>query len=255
MPIAAIAAPLLGAAAGWGLAGTAAGALAGAGIGSMIGGTLAQTGAAESAAEAQERAAGQASATQLEMYYRSREDLAPWSEAGRNALAQYQGMVQAGPGVFEESPGYQFRLGEGVKALERGAAARGGLLSGRQQKALTQYGQGIGSQEYSNWLDQYYRSLEPSRWLAGTGQSAAAQQGAWGQATGGDVARNQLAVGQAQAGGYINQANALTGFLGGAMQNAPYFMNALNQGGSGYVPSTISPSGIPPGDWELYGLM
>jgi len=188
---------------------------------------------AQKASSAQEAAAGQASNTQLQMYYASREDLAPWTEAGKNALAQYQGMVQAGPGVFQESPGYQFRLGEGVKALERGAAARGGLLSGRQQKALTQFGQGMGSQEYSNWLDQYYRSLEPSRWLAGTGQSAAAQQGAWGQATGGAVAANQLAAGQAQAGGYINQANALTGALGGGMQN--YLMwNALNQGGSGY---------------------
>jgi len=210
-----------------------------AGGASIIGGGISYLGA-EKASSAQEAAAGQASDTQLQMYYQARGDLAPWTEAGKNALAQYQERALAGPGEFtwEETPGYQFQVAQGTKALERGAAARGGLLSGRQQKALTQYGQGLASTDYQgqrqNWLDEYYRSLEPTRWLTGSGQNAAAQQGAWGQQTGVNVAQNQLAAGQAQAGGYINQANALTGFLGGAMQNAPYFMNALNQGGSGY---------------------
>ena len=157
-------------------------------VGAIIGAGVLGAGAtiyaSQKAASAQEAAAGQASDTQLRMYYQAREDLAPWTEAGKNALAQYQERALAGPGEFtwEETPGYQFQVAQGTKALERGAAARGGLLSGRQQKALTQYGQGLASTDYQgqrqNWLDEYYRSLEPSRWLAGTGQSAAAQQGA-----------------------------------------------------------------------------
>lgn len=49
---------------------------------------------------------------------------------------------------FEADPGYQFRLQEGQKAIERGAAARGGLLSGATQKALQRYGQDLASAEY-----------------------------------------------------------------------------------------------------------
>jgi len=200
-------------------------------IGGAVVGGVATAYAGKKAASAQEAAAAQASNTQLQMYYASREDLAPWTEAGQNALAQYQERAEAGPGVFEESPGYQFRMGEGVKALERGAAARGGLLSGRQQKALTRFGQDYASNEYQNFLNQYYQGLQPTQWLAGTGQSAAAQQGAWGQQTGANIAQNQLAAGQAQAGGYINQANALTGAMGGGLQN--YLLWKAYTGGGG----------------------
>jgi len=48
----------------------------------------------------------------------------------------------------EQSPGFQFRLGEGLKALQRSAAARGTLLTGGTLKSLTDYAQGSASQEY-----------------------------------------------------------------------------------------------------------
>lgn len=54
------------------------------------------------------------------------------------------------PDQLQTDPGYGFRLSEGLKALERSAAARGGLLSGGTGKALTRYGQEMGSQEYQN---------------------------------------------------------------------------------------------------------
>lgn len=55
---------------------------------------------------------------------------------------------------LETDPGYQFRLAEGNKALERSAAAKGILQSGGTLKALTKYGQDAASQEYANAWDR-----------------------------------------------------------------------------------------------------
>ena len=49
---------------------------------------------------------------------------------------------------LENDPGYQFRLEEGNKAIERKASARGFLQSGRTMKSLGRHSQGLASQEY-----------------------------------------------------------------------------------------------------------
>ena len=82
--------------------------------------------------------------------------------------------------LFQKSPGYAFRLGEGQKALEYSQAARGGLFSGAATKELGNYNQGMASQEYGNYINQLAG-------LAGMGQNAASTQAS-------------LGVGGAQAG-------------------------------------------------------
>ena len=52
-----------------------------------------------------------------------------------------------GEDVFED-PSYQFRLNEGMKALERSAAAKGTLRTGNTLQDLMRYGQDYASQEY-----------------------------------------------------------------------------------------------------------
>jgi hypothetical protein len=59
------------------------------------------------------------------------------------------------PTTFAADPGYAFRQKEGQKALERGAAARGKMLSGEQFKALSDFNSGLASQEYGNWWNRY----------------------------------------------------------------------------------------------------
>ena len=59
---------------------------------------------------------------------------------GYGSLNKAFGMDQ-----FQADPGYQFRLGEGQKAIENSAASRGGLLSGGTQKALAKYGLDLAS--------------------------------------------------------------------------------------------------------------
>jgi hypothetical protein len=146
---------------------------------------------------------------------------------------------------FEGSPGYQFRLGEGLKALERSAASRGTLLTGGTLKGLERYGQNLASQEYAN---EYARRLgetqlglgaQQQRYgqLLGVGQlglgygqmgaGTAGQQGALGSQYAG-LAGNLLG-GQAQGiGDWLTQRGnaAAAGTVGGA--NA--WQNALGQG-------------------------
>ena len=175
--------------------------------------------AADKAAKAQEKGADQATAAELEMFYQGREDMAPWREGGEWALGELRERIAAGPGEYTQSPGYQFRLGEGVKAMERGAASRGNVLSGAQQKALTRYGQEYAAADYDNFLRRYYQSLTPYQSMAGQGQTTAAQGSQMGAQVGQSVGQNYLTAGQARASGYINQANVASGAISSGIEN------------------------------------
>jgi len=119
---------------------------------------------------------------------------------------------------FQADPGYGFRMSEGMKGLERSAAARGGLLSGATLKGIQRYGQDLASQEYTNAFNRYQTErnarLNPLQSLAGVGQTATNQLGAAGQnyATGAGEALGAGA--QARASGYMGMANAAAGGIG-----------------------------------------
>ena len=64
-------------------------------------------------------------------------------------------MRNFGAGDFQADPGYAFRLSEGMKALDRTAASRGGLLSGATLKEAQRYGSDLASQEYGNAYNRF----------------------------------------------------------------------------------------------------
>ena len=64
-------------------------------------------------------------------------------------------MRNFGASDFQADPGYAFRLSEGMKALDRTAASRGGLLSGATLKGAQRYGSDLASQEYQNAFNRY----------------------------------------------------------------------------------------------------
>ena len=66
------------------------------------------------------------------------------------SLLQSFGMDQ-----YEADPGYQFRLDQGQKQLERQLAAQGKTYSPEAAKALMGYNQGMASQEYGNAYNRY----------------------------------------------------------------------------------------------------
>ena len=207
----------------------------------ILGGSAISAGAgligSSKAAKAQIRGAEIADASQRQMFDKQVELQAPFREAGltaQNKLMQYLGLSgapgEAGYGKyagdfgmqdFQADPGYAFRLAEGNKALDRTAAARGGLLSGGAMKAAQRYGQDMGSQEYMNAFNRYQTNranqLNPLQSLMGAGQTGANTLTQAAGQLGSDLGQNALGAGNARASGYMGQANALTSALGTAV--------------------------------------
>jgi hypothetical protein len=177
--------------------------------------------AAGDAADVQSGAMDRASELQYKQY---QEDVArqkPFYDVGVNALPELVAASKYTPfgtEQFQADPGYAFRLKEGQQALERSAAARGGLISGGALKAATRYGQEMGSQEYTNAFNRYQTEraarLNPLQSLTGMGQTTAQQIGQQGQQMASNVGSNIGSAAAARASGYVGQANALTGGLG-----------------------------------------
>jgi hypothetical protein len=192
-----------------------------------------QAGAADRAGALQKEVADEQVALQREQFNRQLELQAPFREAGVNALNKLAPLASEytpfGMAQFQQDPGYAFRMSEGMKALERGAASRGGLMSGATMKGLQRYGQDLASQEYQNAFNRYgverERRLNPLQSLAGVGQTSAQQVGQAGQnmtagiggalgAYGQGASQAMGAAAQARASGYVGGANSLSGALG-----------------------------------------
>lgn len=205
----------------------------------------AQSSAAQSAADTSAGASRYAADVQKQIFDLTRSDQAPWREAGVNALAQLRQGTGAGGEYlrpfsmsdYQSDPGYQFRLSEGMKALDRSAAARGGLLSGAQLKGIQRFGQGLASEEYQNAFNRYQTNQSNSfnrlAAMSGLGQTANNSLQSAGQNYAGNVGNiamgaagnqgtAQLIGGQARASAYGGIGNALARGLGGAAGTPPY---------------------------------
>ena len=206
--------------------------------------------------------------------------MAPYRDAGiagQNQLLTLMGLQGGNAGAadygryakdfqmsdFQQDPGYAFRLAEGMKAMDRTAAARGGLMSGGALKAGQQYGQDMGSQEYQNAYNRYQTNrsnqLAPLGALTSAGMNAAQNTSATNALYGGQMGdasrgyantQNEISMGgqnrasgyltggqQAQAAGNMGAQNSMNqGFsnAGSSLQNA-LLMNRLfpSSGGGG----------------------
>ena len=214
----------------------------------IVGSSLISSNAASNAGEAQAAASDRAAELQNQQYQQTRQDQMPWLQAGGRALNKLEGAVDYTPfgmDQFQADPGYAFRLAEGEKALNRQAAARGGLISGGALRAATRYGQEMGSQEYTNAFNRYQTErqarLNPLQSLTGMGQTSVNQLGQAGQQYATNAGEALTSGAAARASGYVGAANALTGALGTGLnfyQNQQYMnkfapQNAPSTGGGG----------------------
>jgi hypothetical protein len=221
-------------------------------VGSAAVGAVATSAAASKAAGAQRDAANKASATELEMFNRTTELQKPWRDAGQGALSQLTaGTVPGGDfnsdftmADFNADPGYAFRMREGQRALESSAAARGGLLSGGTGKALVNYGQEAGSQEFSAAYNRFNadrsRRFDRLAGIAGVGQTATRDTAQAGMQAAGNIASNQLAAGNARSANYIAKGNAINqgiGTIGNWYQQRPQQMMGASLPAAVYSPS------------------
>lgn len=129
---------------------------------------------------------------------------------------------------FNADPGYNFRLQEGAKTLQRSAAAKGGLFSGGTLKNLDQYNQNFASNEFTNSYNRYQNNrLTKYNLLAGTaglGQASTSQLANLGAQNANQIAdTTQGAMENAatiRASQYANTANMLNGIIGAGTQFA-----------------------------------
>ncbi len=213
----------------------------------IIGSAVLGAASSRSAAKTQANAANQAANLQREQFDRQIELQAPFREAGVRALGKLEAASDYTPfgmDQFQADPGYAFRLSEGQKALDRQAAARGGLISGSALKAAQRYGQEMGSQEYTNAFNRYQTErgarLNPLQSLAGVGQTSVNQLGAAGQNYATNAGNAMGAAAQANASGYMGAANAIGGGVGQYMnygqqqQQNSLLQQVLNRNQGGY---------------------
>jgi len=191
-----------------------------------------QSKAAKQAAKAQGEAADKSAQAQLEMYYQSREDLAPWRQQGEKDLgnldrlqAEYEGVIQD-PSKYVESPSYNFLLNRGIGAVNQGNAAAGRLGAGKTSKDLMAFGQGLASQDYGGYVQRLGNLLNRYAGTAGVGQSATNTLAGLGQNTASNIGNLNMAAGNANAASQINQSNARTGLYSNLSNIGS---NAVNQ--------------------------
>jgi hypothetical protein len=180
-------------------------------------------------------------------------DLKPFftQGAGFGSMSRDFGMAD-----YQADPGYQFRLEQGAKALERAGAAKGMTLSGAQAKGLTDYNSGMASQEYGNAYNRFMQNRttkfgELSN-LAGLGQSSVGQTGQMGMNAAQYMGNNTM--GAATVAGNAGMANA--GNWGNALNtgaNTWMQYNMMNQQTPGAYSITGTPGGATPNFGNNWG--
>jgi hypothetical protein len=222
--------------------GLSAGAIAAIGAGvsaaGAVGGSLIQANAAKSAAS-------KANATQQAGLEQARADIGPWSATGgqaNTASADLLGLngpdaATAAMGNFQTSPGYQFSLDQGLRAVDAGAAAKGMLRSGAALKAEQTFGSGLADQDFTNYYNRLFDLSKLGENAAG-GTAQASTNAATGQA------QTDLSLGSAQTSIYGNVAQGI-GNAANSYANNSLYQNRLMGGytGPGTTYASLDPSG------------
>lgn len=141
---------------------------------------------------------------------------------------------------FRNSTGYQFRLGQGMDAVNSGYAGRGMIKSGDAMKAINDYGQGMASAEFGNYMGllqgQAGAGLSAANAQAGVSTNAANNMGNIALQNGSNQANAALLRAQS-TGQLVNSLATIGGGLAGQFggsggTNAPNYGSALASVGS-----------------------
>jgi hypothetical protein len=232
-------------------------------IGPIIGGAV--SGAAGLAGSAlQSGAAGKASAQaqrdlqlvvpQLQQNYNTAvSGFQPFEDVSKLSLADQQDLLglngpdaaTAAMSKFQTSPGYQFSMDQGMRAIDAGAASKGLLHSGATIKAEQTFGTGLADQEFSNYFGRL-NSLSNMGLTAAGGISTAGNNLASGlENNAQSQATTAIGAGNAQssifgnaASGFGNTVNSL--FSNPTVQNALFGSSpATNTTFNGFAPAMV----------------
>lgn len=198
--------------------------------GAIIGGIAASAISSSNAAGAMNNASNNALGLTQSEFNTEQANAAPYLESGKNALATLNAdMPQLSSPFtmqqFQQSPGYQFQLDQGMQAMQRSAASKGLLNSVGTQQNLNNYAQGTANSDYQNALQNYMNQNQQKynmlSGLANQGLQATGLANSSGQNYANNASNTILGAGNAQAAGSIATGNAIT--------------NGLSNGVNGYV--------------------
>jgi hypothetical protein len=254
-----------------------------------IGGALISANASRQASQQQAQAAQRGQNLEYAMYQQNRADTQIYRNAAANAIPALEAQAAQPfqytpyqPGQFQAptlqdmmlDPGYNFRVSEGMKAINRSATAAGMGLSGTQMKAAQGFGQDMASQEYQNIFNRSLQGFQVNelarefgaqqnynmalgarrqqvgeyQTLAGYGTGTQAQMTAATANMGANLANLQGQYGNALASGTMGQANAYQGIFGGIGQAAnQYATMRMYQNMLSRMPAYGSSTGQPYG--------
>lgn len=154
----------------------------------------------------------------------------PYRQVGENALYRVQDLSGArGAGAmgeafqeYQTSPGYQYQVDQGVRAVEASAAARGLTGSGAMLKALQDRGQQIANQDFGTY---YNRLLN----LANMGQNSALNSAQQAAQVGQGISQTLASQGTAQAQIIGNTNAGVTNALNNGLNNYTYMQGMQQQ--------------------------
>ena len=164
--------------------------------------------------EAAATTAADAAETVLDFQKAQYADIRPYL---MRSMEGYQELLDK-PEAYKETPGYQFRLSEGLKAI--GIPEGGKYLTGTQIKAATRYGQDYATSEYSNALAR----------IAGLGNVAQGVGATMGQ-YGTNIGSILMQQGQFRAQGITGAAEARAS---GTIGSASAYSQMISQGAGLY---------------------
>ena len=236
--------------------GAGATAAIGAGVSAAgsIGGALVQSGNAGKAGAQAQRNLQLLLPQMQQNYVNTLAGYQPYTEAGQQGLTASQDLLGLnGPDAaktamdrFQTSPGYQWSLDQGLRAVDAGAAAKGMLRSGATLKAEQTYGSGLADQEFTNYYNRLYN-------LAGQGLTAAGGVATANQ----NLIANEEGNATSQNTGITNAANAQNSITGNTLSGLGNTVNSLLQNkdfqswiGGPSTPGNLSGYGATPSSYQ-----
>lgn len=183
--------------------------------------------AQDRAADAQTGAADKNIALFRELYGQNKENLTPFMNQGYMANPLISGALGMGDAAgaqkafdtFRSGTDYNFRLGQGIDAVNSSAATRGLVNSGANLKNITAYGQEMAKGSFNDWLSRLLTQQ-------GVGLQGASALAGVSNNFGNQIAGQQTAIGNARAGQWAtgantvnNGINSLAQLFGGGMSS------------------------------------
>ncbi|MCP1173799.1 hypothetical protein [Ralstonia chuxiongensis] len=153
------------------------------------------------------------------------------------------------------TPGYQFTLDQGLRAVQNSAAARGLGTSGAALKGASSYATGLADSTYNDVFNRALQTFNTNYGSAanrvnrlssivGSGQNAAATNGSLGAQTMNSIGDTLMSGANASAAGRVGSANALANGLSGVGSNALLYgmMSGPNNAAGGSWSTAFNPN-------------